>query len=613
MSSDKLWMEIKLTVIEDLGIKLYGKLPPVISEIIANSWDADATRVGITIKDGGDVKDSSITIEDDGYGMSRKELVSKYLKIGRKRREEGEGTTPKGRNVMGRKGIGKLSVFGVANDVEVSTVKNGKKNVFKMNVDDMLACAKKSDTYEPESTTIEMSTGENDGTVIKLTSLKRKTKIDCDSVRRDIAKHFSVFDTGFTVSVNGKEITPADKFQVADMENRWMIENEQVGRPEWTVSGWIGAHHKTLDEEDIGLTIMARRKLIQKPTMFGIKSGGRYSYSYITGEIHAEFMDAERDLVSTNRQSVIWDEPQGEALKEWCAKKLTKVERELSELRRSKRERVIREDPLIKTWISGLEKHELKTANKIIEIITSSEQLDDGRRKEIAEYVVVSFDQKAFKDMVLNIGDHPEPAMLLDVFREWDVIEAREITSIVKGRMSAIEQLGKLIDEGASEVPTLHEFFVDWPWILDPTWTRWQDEVRYSELLREHFPDGRLDEPDRRIDFVAIGTGDTINIIELKRPGHRVKSEDVEQLMRYVSFTRKHLGNSPKSPYSDVAGYLVSGDVADDTLTRDKINEAKEHRRYVVKYEELISNARTVHAEFDKKLKEFEISRRNRQ
>ena len=35
-------MKIELTAIEDLGIKLYGKLPPVISEIVANSWDADA-------------------------------------------------------------------------------------------------------------------------------------------------------------------------------------------------------------------------------------------------------------------------------------------------------------------------------------------------------------------------------------------------------------------------------------------------------------------------------------------------------------------------------------------------------------------------------------------
>ena len=42
-------IKIELPVIEDLGIKLHGKLPPVISEMVANSWDADAKRVEITL------------------------------------------------------------------------------------------------------------------------------------------------------------------------------------------------------------------------------------------------------------------------------------------------------------------------------------------------------------------------------------------------------------------------------------------------------------------------------------------------------------------------------------------------------------------------------------
>lgn len=84
-------LKIGLPVIEDLGIKLYGKLPPVMSEIVANSWDADAKKVEIRLPDGPIKKDSTITVSDDGTGMSYDDIAERYLQIGRKRRDE-DGT-----------------------------------------------------------------------------------------------------------------------------------------------------------------------------------------------------------------------------------------------------------------------------------------------------------------------------------------------------------------------------------------------------------------------------------------------------------------------------------------------------------------------------------------
>ena len=48
-----------------------------------------------------------------------------------------------------------------------------------------------------------------------------------------------------------------------------------------------------------------------------------------------------------------------------------------------------------------------------------------------------------------------------------------------------------------------------------------EDEVWYSELLRKEFPEAKLEERNRQIDFVCIGVGDTVRVIELKRPGTR--------------------------------------------------------------------------------------------
>ena len=76
-----------------------------------------------------ETEEETISITDDGHGMTEEEINKKYLMVGYKRREQGEKTiTPKhGRPVMGRKGVGKLSLFAIAGVVEVHSVKDGKK------------------------------------------------------------------------------------------------------------------------------------------------------------------------------------------------------------------------------------------------------------------------------------------------------------------------------------------------------------------------------------------------------------------------------------------------------------------------------------------------------
>ena len=604
---DALRIKIELSVIEDLGIKLYGRLPPVISELVANAWDADASSVQIHLPEGAIEDDSEIVVIDDGSGMLYQEIQNKYLLVGRKRRiEERSEKTPQGRNLMGRKGIGKLSVFGVAKNVEIQTVKKNIINIFQMNLDDLLNSAKNRKEYEPRIARKNERTDSACGTKVRLSRLKRKGKIDVDLIRRAIAKHFSVIGNKFVVSVNGKEITPADKMKKSDMEYSWEYD-ESISdvRKDLVVIGWIGAMPEPIDEEDRGITILARGKMIEKPTFFGIKSGGKFSYSYMTGEITAEFFDQTEDLVSTNRQSLIWETEEGELLKIWANKELRKISTELTENKREKREHVIRTDPNLSHWLNSLEKPEKHVADKIIRTITSSDRLSDDRRRDLMGYVVESFDQKVFRDMVDNLDRHHDPVALIEMFEEWDVIEAREITRIVKGRLDTIERLGKYIDDNSKEVPTLHGYFKKWPWILEPTWTHWQDEIRFSKLLIKKYPDEHLDEADRRIDFLAIGVGDTIHVVELKRPKYHIKTGDMDQLLDYVEFIKENLGNVPERSYHSVAGYLIAGGTQNSRVMRARVASAKSDRMYIKTYEDLIVVARHLHQVFEDKLKKF--------
>ena len=136
----KLVMEFDPNTIEHLGIQMYSTLPPVIAELVANSYDAEASSVEIFLYD--NLESKRIIIKDSGHGMTFDEINSRFLKIGKNRRVDASNQTNgiqksdnDKRYVIGRKGLGKLSFFGIAEEAKITTDKNGFKTIFKMDID----------------------------------------------------------------------------------------------------------------------------------------------------------------------------------------------------------------------------------------------------------------------------------------------------------------------------------------------------------------------------------------------------------------------------------------------------------------------------------------------
>ena len=77
-------MTVDLNVLDHLGINLYSNIAAVLTEAVANAWDADAENVEITIDPNGEW----IEIIDDGVGMTVDDMNDKYLRVGYRRREE---------------------------------------------------------------------------------------------------------------------------------------------------------------------------------------------------------------------------------------------------------------------------------------------------------------------------------------------------------------------------------------------------------------------------------------------------------------------------------------------------------------------------------------------
>ena len=186
-------MTVDLNVLEHLGINLYSNIAAVLTEAVANAWDADAENVIIRVDP---AKQEWIEIVDDGIGMSVGDLNGKYLRVGYRRRDEGDEhgrMTAKQRPVMGRKGLGKLSLFSIANEIEVQSVRDGQQATgFTMRVDGIKKAVEAKMTYNPVPLAAKDVTVAR-GTRIVLREIKRqRLGTGVDALRKRLARRFSV-------------------------------------------------------------------------------------------------------------------------------------------------------------------------------------------------------------------------------------------------------------------------------------------------------------------------------------------------------------------------------------------------------------------------------------
>lgn len=68
---DEYKIKLDRSVLKQLGSQLYGDTPSVIAELVANSYDADAKNVWITV----DTSQNNIYVEDDGKGMTAQDIT----------------------------------------------------------------------------------------------------------------------------------------------------------------------------------------------------------------------------------------------------------------------------------------------------------------------------------------------------------------------------------------------------------------------------------------------------------------------------------------------------------------------------------------------------------
>ena len=379
--------------IEHLGFKMYSRLPNAVAELVANSYDADATRVDVLVDTAGS---QSVQVTDDGHGMSPEDLAEKYLRIGRNRRADDAGFSEgRRRRVAGRKGLGKLALFGIGKRITVRTKRAGSSawTVVTMDWDDLRNAA--GHDYFPETTSERADDVSSHGTVILVQELKRTTRVEVNDLAASLSQLFNYMDNDFAVvvaAVDGERIVVERdlRYTSIEEESRWVVPDDvpAAGDPP-AVRGVVIAARKPLRQDLRGLTIYVKGRLANDPEFFGVPESS-YAFSYITGYIEADYLDdRDEDVVATDRRSINWDSEEAAALRDYLAATLREVARLRRETRRAAKTVALRNELHVDVdrWAGTIEDGVAATSVRdVLEVAVSpdTELSDEDRQALVA-------------------------------------------------------------------------------------------------------------------------------------------------------------------------------------------------------------------------------------
>lgn len=657
-------MKISRLTVDKLGVKLYDKVSAVIAELVANSYDADATEVVIRAPMGeylasrhdGKTKDKgySIEISDNGNGMTTDEVNKYYLKVGAERRSDERGDRSKRlkRKVMGRKGVGKLAPFGICRIIEVvshgGTKTNGKGSDGKQRkgyvtsdlILDRDGILKDEDfDYEPSPGPLDNTIAPACGTKVSLRHFAFRRVPTMSEFARQLAQRFGIQSPDWkivlidslkteddpqyreivgafavTVMANTRiTFSPKQDGEIAGQatdESAKVLEGVEAGfeyeGKRYPIRGWVG-YSKEPYKDDLmaGVRIYCRGKIAAQTSVFNQGAGfhGEYSVrSYLVGELHADWLDQEEDLINTDRRDIMWSHELGQKLEEWgrdVVKKIASMARNplrkkvwdrLIEASRLK-ERILEEFPSDDQ--SSLRQNTLDVAKMIGQTFREDEIQDEERVEEFVQLSlmlgpVVALDEKL--RAAADATDSPLEAVT-ELLKTAQIAELTAFGRIAQDRVRVIQRVEALKDDPDTLEDAFQKLIETSPWLVDPQWSPITANESFQTVRKEFVKFYRqrtgkdinlenFSDPSKRIDFVMSSQDNNIQIVEIKKPGHKIANEELDRIITYRTVMEEFLekeGNKEFAQlFSGIHITLVCDGIALTGARKDSFDRMKE-------------------------------------
>ncbi len=604
-------MRISRLTVDKLGVKLYDKVSAVIAELIANSYDADATEVTVrapmgqflATRAGGDIADKGFDIQvvDNGSGMTPQQMQDFFLVVGAERRDDpnrGSASPRFNRKVMGRKGVGKLAPFGICKTIEVisaggdfitadggdSSRSGYRTSHIVLDYDGIVAPQNEPDErYKPEVGNRNESLSEKPGTQIVLKNFNYRKVPDIGVLGRQLAQRFGIRspDWGILLSDNTKcDSSPetVGEFHIDTMPNTRITfrDDGMAMGPDGTresslsagfshdgifyaLAGWM-AYSKAPYSDDLmaGVRIYCRGKIAAQTSIFNQRAGftGEHNIrSYLVGELHADWLDEDEDLIQTDRRDILWSDELAAAFQTWgqgIVKRIGALSRD--PMRKATLELFLETGDVDTRVLNAypaddhqsIRERAGEVARSFGRTMSRGEAEDVSVVNELVDLSITLAPHITLNSMMKEaVADAERPLSVLAAFlRTARLAELSSFGRIAEDRLKVVKRLKVLKDAEDTAENDLQQLIVDAPWVVNPEWAPVIENQTFSRLRREFekYYEEQTGEPillsdfqqaGRRPDFVLSSQEGTVQIIEIKKPRHRLTNPEMDRIVAY--------------------------------------------------------------------------------
>lgn len=355
----------------------------------------------------------------------------------------------------------------------------------------------------------------------------------------------------------------------------------------YPVIGWV-AYAKESYRDDLmaGIRIYCRGKIAAQTAVFNRKSGftGEHSVrSYLVGELHADWLDEGEDLIQTDRRDILWSDELGQEFERWGQGVVALVGTRSREPEKKKvwEEFLETGDVLNKVkdaypgerWKEIREKT-MGLARLMGERLRPAEARDKVHVDSLVQFSLM-LGPHVILDEALNQAASEETAaiaVMATILRTARVAELSSYGMIAEKRVRVIERIIELKDDGASLEQALQDSIEEAPWLVNPLWSPITANQSLSTLKSEfekfykrqtgdeiHLNNFENTAKAKRPDFVLSADDFGLQIIEIKRPKHKLKNDEWDRIQFYIEQMENFLNLSGHEDFKRIyKGFTVT-------------------------------------------------------
>jgi len=535
---------------EDYLVRTLGAIvnyPSIaLTELVANAWDAGATKVSITIPDKIGKK---LVVEDNGTGLTKEQFQTRWMTLGYNRvKHQGRAvifpeSIDGNRFAYGRNGVGRHGLLCFNREYTVITKAEGAKSTFVISTKDQ------SQPFVITSNSF--SSAKDHGT--RLEVIVNKNLPEASEILKILSAKF-LHDPRFVVSINGKTVPLEqlkgllDTFDIhvngATLKAHF-IDSFKSGRSTlyqgiafWQGGRLVGEPSWILGNEYVldGRTKFAKRYTVVVKT----NDLGNYILEDWSGFKKDEFMNEVYKAVG-----------------EYVAKRLGEISREnIGETKAQ----LVEEYGQEYIELSALAKFEIDEA---IDRITTIHPTARPEAVSLAIDTIINLEKtRSGKDLLIKLASLSEEDItgLNDLLEKWSVRDALTVLDEIDNRISIIDAIRKLSNaDDVDELHVLHPLVTGARWLFGPEFesaeyaSNRQLHNAIEQVFHKKINKSLFNNHKKRPDIVIVAdstlsiTGtenfdsnsaltnvNRILILELKRGGSKLSRTERNQAQGYV-------------------------------------------------------------------------------